>query len=165
MARSARIEGCASCWNSQAMAALQGHVDDEGRLTNAGFTMALSKGTPAYEACEILLKGPEMGPAGGYLVSGCPGSKRKRCRPAGGTLRPTPRALPVPRRTLPDNCPMASPRRHRDFVGRFQASVLRLEAHFRHRNRRRRTPPLAIEKSRQVNLLDVRGCKVPRAPG
>jgi hypothetical protein len=69
-----------ACWSQLASAALRGLVDDEGRLTDAGFMMAFSRGTPAYEACEILLKGPEMALPAGIWYRDAQGSKRKRCR-------------------------------------------------------------------------------------
>jgi hypothetical protein len=69
-----------ACWSETARAVLDNDVDDEGRLTDEGFMQALSKGTPAYEACETLLKGPEMALPAGVWYLDAQGSKRKRCR-------------------------------------------------------------------------------------
>ena len=49
-----------ACWSAADRMALARHVDAGNRLTEAGLTAALTKGTPAHAACEILLKGPEI---------------------------------------------------------------------------------------------------------
>jgi hypothetical protein len=81
-----------ACWSPDAMASLQDHTDDQDRLTEAGFITALRKGTPAYDACEVLLKGPEVALPPGVSYLDAQGSKRKKTRtrwwdPAARTLR------------------------------------------------------------------------------
>lgn len=69
-----------ACWSPRAVAALRDHVDDKNRLTDAGFMAAFSKDTSAYEACETLLKGPEIELPAGVWYRDAQGSKRKKCR-------------------------------------------------------------------------------------
>jgi hypothetical protein len=62
------------------------------RLTEAGFIAAFGKGTPAYEACEVVLKGPEIALPAGVWYRDAQGSKRKKARirwwdPTANTLR------------------------------------------------------------------------------
>jgi hypothetical protein len=81
-----------ACWDPQAIASVRDHTEEDGRLTEAGLIAALSKGTPAYEACEILLKGPEIALPAGVWYRDAQGSKRKKSRirwwdPEAGTLR------------------------------------------------------------------------------
>jgi hypothetical protein len=48
-----------ACWNRQAQEILRPHLDAGHRFTKAGLRAAARKGTKAYDAAEILLKGPE----------------------------------------------------------------------------------------------------------
>lgn len=49
-----------ACWNRWAMRRLRPWLDSRRRLTEDGFVAAMSKGTDAFTACEILVKGQEM---------------------------------------------------------------------------------------------------------
>ncbi|MGY4255303.1 hypothetical protein ACVI1L_002371 [Bradyrhizobium sp. USDA 4516] len=49
-----------ACWNSVAQGALAGCLDPGHRFTQQGFRTANQRGTPAYQAAEVLLKGPEV---------------------------------------------------------------------------------------------------------
>jgi hypothetical protein len=69
-----------ACWSRPAMVALRGHMDSGGCLTEIGLLAALTKGTPAYAACETLLKGPEMSLPYGVWYRDAQGSKRKKAR-------------------------------------------------------------------------------------
>ena len=69
-----------ACWSQQAVDALDGAVDAEHRLTAAGLTPALTKGTVANDACEILLKGPEIPLPRGVWYRDAQGTERHRTR-------------------------------------------------------------------------------------
>ena len=69
-----------ACWSQAAIDALAPYVDKEHRLTELGRHAALAKGTPAYAACEILLKGPEMKLPPGVWYRDAQGSKRETTR-------------------------------------------------------------------------------------
>ncbi len=71
-----------ACWHPAEMRALARHVDAGNRLTDAGLHAVYAKGTPAYAAAEIVLKGLEIDlPAGATFEDG-DGISRKRTRVA-----------------------------------------------------------------------------------
>jgi hypothetical protein len=81
-----------ACWSASAMAALGPHLDRDHRLTEAGFLATQAKGSAAYTAAEILLKGPEMTLPEGVWYRDAQGSKRRKARmrwwdPLATTLR------------------------------------------------------------------------------
>jgi hypothetical protein len=49
-----------ACWHEPSRIALEPYLDDQARFTAAGITEALRRGSPAYAAAEILMKGPEQ---------------------------------------------------------------------------------------------------------
>lgn len=71
-----------ACWNEPAIVALQPWLDDANRLTEEGFLWAGRKGTAAYHAVEILLKGQEMDLPDGLFYHDPDGTKRHRSRVA-----------------------------------------------------------------------------------
>jgi Calcineurin-like phosphoesterase len=75
-----KLRAVHACWSPRAIKVLQDHLDDENRLTDAGFTASLSEDTPAYDACETILKGPEMRLPAGVWYRDAQGSKRKKSR-------------------------------------------------------------------------------------
>ena len=69
-----------ACWSGAHLAALAPHVDGENRLTGPGLLSALTKGTAAHLACEILLKGPEILLPPGIAYRDGQNSRRKTTR-------------------------------------------------------------------------------------
>ncbi len=69
-----------ACWSAAAIRRLAGSVDASGRLTPDGLVAALSEGSPAHAACEILLKGPEMDLPAGLSYRDAQGCERYRTR-------------------------------------------------------------------------------------
>ncbi|MEQ1701155.1 MAG: metallophosphoesterase [Ilumatobacteraceae bacterium] len=49
-----------ACWDERSMAALMSAIEPDGSLHADGFTRAATRGTPEFDAVEILLKGPEV---------------------------------------------------------------------------------------------------------
>lgn len=49
-----------ACWHPEHMGVLARHVDDRNVLTEEGLHEVFRKGTDAYEAAEVVLKGPEV---------------------------------------------------------------------------------------------------------
>lgn len=60
-----------ACWHEPSRAALAPHLDERQRFTDGGLREALRRGSEAYMAAEILLKGPEQRlPAGKTFLDG-----------------------------------------------------------------------------------------------
>lgn len=49
-----------ACWHEPSQVALRPYLDARCRFTEAGMRKALRRGSPAYAAAEILMKGPEQ---------------------------------------------------------------------------------------------------------
>jgi hypothetical protein len=60
--------------------ALDNTVDAEARLTPNGLTTALTPGTAAYQAIDVLLKGPEVHLADGISFVDAEGTQRRQAR-------------------------------------------------------------------------------------
>lgn len=69
-----------ACWSQVAIDALRPHLDADNRLTESGFHASFAKGSTAYAATEILLKGPEMTLPGGLSYRDAQGIVRTRTR-------------------------------------------------------------------------------------
>jgi hypothetical protein len=69
-----------ACWNRQAQEILRPHLDAGHRFTNAGLRAAARKGTKAYDAAEILLKGPEERLPGDLTFKDKQGTTRRDVR-------------------------------------------------------------------------------------
>lgn len=69
-----------ACWHEPSIAALDGWLDEAGRLTEAGIVEVGRKGTAAYTAAEILIKGQEMDLPAGCEYLDKDGILRKRSR-------------------------------------------------------------------------------------
>ena len=69
-----------ACWHKPSCAALRPYLDTRGCFTEKGFREALRRGSTAYVAADILLKGPEQRlPAGMSFVDGS-GDERQDVR-------------------------------------------------------------------------------------
>ncbi len=69
-----------ACWSPASLDALATHVDAESRLTATGLIAALTEGTTAFSACEILLKGPETALPDGLSYRDAQGHERRQAR-------------------------------------------------------------------------------------
>jgi hypothetical protein len=69
-----------ACWHEPSRAALEGFVDDRARLTDAGLLAAHDRGSPAWSAAEVLLKGPEARLPGGCSFHDKDGNLRHEAR-------------------------------------------------------------------------------------
>jgi hypothetical protein len=69
-----------ACWNGQAQEILRPHLDAGHRFTKAGLRAASRKGTKAYDAAEILLKGPEARLPGDRTFEDKQGTTRRDVR-------------------------------------------------------------------------------------
>lgn len=69
-----------ACWCPAAMASLAPCLDDRNRLTEAGLLSALDWQSPAFVACETLLKGPEIDLPPGISYRDAHGIERRRAR-------------------------------------------------------------------------------------
>jgi hypothetical protein len=86
-----------ACWNGQAQEILRTHLNEGYRFTKAGLRAASCKGTKAYDAAEILLKGPEARLPGDRTFEDKQGTTRRDMRlrgwdPDATTIPPRPRA-------------------------------------------------------------------------
>ena len=69
-----------ACWNASAQATLAGVIDDKNRLTDEGVRETHMRGSPAYAAAEVLLKGPEAPLPGGFSFLDKDGHPRREAR-------------------------------------------------------------------------------------
>ncbi len=69
-----------ACWDADAMAALEGHLDDGHAFTPEGFLAANVTGSAPYRAAETLCKGPEIDLPPGVSFRDAGGHERTRCR-------------------------------------------------------------------------------------
>lgn len=69
-----------ACWHEPSRVALRPYVDGRGRFTEEGIGEALRRGSPAYDAAEILTKGPEQRLPSGMFISDKDGHKRRNAR-------------------------------------------------------------------------------------
>ncbi len=69
-----------ACWHDGSRRALDNAVDAEGRLTPNGLTTALTRGTAAYQAIDVLLKGPEVRLPDGISFVDAEGTQRRQAR-------------------------------------------------------------------------------------
>jgi hypothetical protein len=69
-----------ACWHEDSRQTLSSYVDDKGRFTTEGLMTALTRGTEAYDAVDILLKGPEVRLPNGLTFRDPQGSVRRKAR-------------------------------------------------------------------------------------
>jgi hypothetical protein len=69
-----------ACWNAQAQTMLSMCLDRTNRFTGEGFRKASQRGTSAYAAAEVLLKGPEIPLPDGHFFFDKDGHKRHDVR-------------------------------------------------------------------------------------
>jgi diadenosine tetraphosphatase ApaH/serine/threonine PP2A family protein phosphatase len=69
-----------ACWHDDSLNALDPHIDSQSRLTKEGLNEALTRGSDAYEAAEILLKGPEAKLPAGISFLDRDGNRRTEVR-------------------------------------------------------------------------------------
>jgi hypothetical protein len=69
-----------ACWNRAAQETLADCLDSANRFTPEGLRQASLRGSNAYEAAEVLLKGPELPLPAGHFFSDKDGFKRKDVR-------------------------------------------------------------------------------------
>jgi len=69
-----------ACWNAAAQAALAGCLDERNRLTEDGVRETNRRGSPAYAAAEVLLKGPEAPLPEGHVFLDKDGHPRREAR-------------------------------------------------------------------------------------
>ncbi|SED72220.1 metallophosphoesterase [Bradyrhizobium erythrophlei] len=96
-----------ACWNSVAQETLAGCLDPGHRFTQQGFRAANQRGTPAYRAAEVLLKGPEVPLPDGRFFFDKDGHRRQDVRirwwdPAAVTYRSAALGMDGEETTLPD---------------------------------------------------------------
>ncbi|WP_074130462.1 metallophosphoesterase [Bradyrhizobium sp. NAS96.2] len=96
-----------ACWNSAAQESLDGCLDPGHRFTQEGFRAANQRGTPAYRAAEVLLKGPEVSLPDGRFFFDKDGHKRQDVRirwwdPAAVTYRTAALGMDGEETSLPD---------------------------------------------------------------
>ncbi|SFJ01768.1 metallophosphoesterase [Bradyrhizobium sp. Gha] len=96
-----------ACWNAPAQTALAGCLDASHRFTPEGFLLANRRGSAAYEAAEVLLKGPEIPLPPGHFFFDKDGYKRHHVRirwwdPAAVTYRSAALGMDGKEADLPD---------------------------------------------------------------
>lgn len=69
-----------ACWHDDSRRALHDAVDADGRLTPDGLITALTRGTVAYQAADILLKGPEVDLPDGIVFVDAQRTERRQAR-------------------------------------------------------------------------------------
>jgi hypothetical protein len=69
-----------ACWHEPSRVALRPYLDGQGCFTEEGLAEALRRGSPAYGAAEILMKGPEQRLPSGMFFSDKDGHKRRDVR-------------------------------------------------------------------------------------
>jgi hypothetical protein len=69
-----------ACWHAPAQKALVPYLDSAHRFTKPGLREACRKGTPAYDAAEILMKGPEARLPGNHTFEDKQGETRRDVR-------------------------------------------------------------------------------------
>ena len=69
-----------ACWHEPSRIALRPYLDGQGCFTEEGLGEALRRGSPAYAAAEILMKGPEQRLPSGMFISDKDGHERSEVR-------------------------------------------------------------------------------------
>jgi len=69
-----------ACWNKPALQTLSEHLDERQCLNNEAYIIGSIKGSPAFDAIEILLKGPEVDLPAGVTFRDYDGHERSRAR-------------------------------------------------------------------------------------